>query len=595
MSNRIPLRPLASIIAARRTGDDPDQIERENTALRNAELRDKLRQRAEGRLVVLAVGFALAFGAVALQMGKLAATDAEEPRAVASYAQIHTQRADIVDAKGRILATNLLTQSLYAQPRDMVDPLVAAQALARIFPDLNAKNLEKTFTSGRSFVWVKRRISPEQRQAVHDIGEPGLLFGPREMRLYPNGRLAAHVLGGTRFGQEDVKAAELVGVAGVERQFDDVLRDPSQGGGPLRLSIDITVQQAMREILANGQKLMQAKGIAAVLMKADTGQIVAMASLPDFDPNERPAIDPELDAGESPLFNRAAQGTYELGSTYKIFTAAQMIELGLANPGTMIDTRGPLKWGKYKIKDFHDYGAKLSVSDVIVKSSNIGTARMAQQIGVERQQDFLRQLGLLEATPLELPEARGAVPQRPENWSELSAMTISYGHGITASLVHLAAAYASILNGGLQVTPSLQATPPPAPGPRVVSEATSAQMRQMLRKVVTQGTASMGEVPGYGVAGKTGSADKPKKDGGYYDDKVIATFASVFPAANPQYVLVVTLDEPQIEALGETRRTAGWTAVPVAAELIRRTAPLLGVRPAIAAAPGFGVVPARAE
>jgi cell division protein FtsI (penicillin-binding protein 3) len=288
------------------------------------------------------------------------------------------------------------------------------------------------------------------------------------------------------------------------------------------------------------------------------------------------------DQAESPLFNRAVQGVYELGSTFKIFAVAQALEMGQVSPSTMINTRGPMTWGKFKIRDFRDYGAQLSVTDVIVKSSNIGTARIALDIGGERQRAFLENLGFTEPTAVELVEAPGAKPLLPPNWSELSTMTISYGHGLSASPLHLAAAYASILNGGTRVTPTLLRGAPVQRGPRVISEETSALARQMLREVVTRGTASFGEVPGYAVGGKTGTADKPKtRGGGYYDDKVIATFASVFPSHDPRYVLVVTLDEPVETSGSEPRRTAGWTAVPVAAEVIRRVAPLLGLKPEI--------------
>jgi cell division protein FtsI (penicillin-binding protein 3) len=248
----------------------------------------------------------------------------------------------------------------------------------------------------------------------------------------------------------------------------------------------------------------------------------------------------------------------------------------------MIDTRGPLRWGEHKIRDFHDYGAQMSATDVIVKSSNIGSARVAQMIGVDRQQEFLGKLGLLEPTPLEIVEAPGARPLLPPRWSELSTMTISYGHGLSTSPLQLAAAYATIANGGRKVTPTLLRSPQRAPGEQVLSEAAAQRAMVMLRKVVTDGTASLAEVPGYPVAGKTGTADKPRaQGGGYYEDKVIATFASAFPADDPRFVLVVTLDEPVETSGDEPRRTAGWTAVPVASEITRRVAPLLGLRPEI--------------
>jgi cell division protein FtsI (penicillin-binding protein 3) len=568
MSISTPLRPLARILEARRNGENPDAIERENIRLRHEEMRDKSRLRAEGRLLVMGVFFFCAFAVIGARMGLLSASEPQEPRAAASGAAILAGRADITDRNGRILATNLITHSLYAQPPIMIDQERAARELVKIFPDLDEGKLIKQFTGARKFVWVRKKISPEQVQQVHDIGDPGLMFGPREMRLYPNGKLAAHILGGSSFGREGVRSAEVIGVAGVEKAFDERLRDPANGGKPLELSIDLTVQSTAREVLYGGMKLMNARGAASVLMDIHTGEVISLVSLPDFDPNNRPRALVEGVASDSPLFNRGVQGVYELGSTFKIFAVAQAMEEGLLNPDTMIDTQ--------------DYGKTLSATDVIVKSSNVGTARIAMQIGAKRQEEFLGKLGLLTATPIELVEAPGAKPLLPPKWSEISTMTISYGHGLSASPLHLAAAYSSLLNGGTKIAPTLLKQSHVPRGERIVSEATSRASRDMLRQVVVRGTASFGEVPGYRVGGKTGTADKPKENGGgYYDDKVIATFASVFPADDPRYVLIVTLDEPSENSGDKPRRTAGWTAVPVAAEMIRRTAPLLGLRPEI--------------
>ena len=591
---RTPLRPLARILHARSHGENPDAIERENLRLRHEALRDRARIRAEGRLLVLAAMFFLAFAAIGGRMGLEAASDPAEPRVTAFEADISTSRADILDRRGRVLATNLVTHSLYAQPHVMIEPERAARELAGIFSDLDEDRLLRQFTDpGRRFVWIKRRLSPEQTQKVHDIGEPGLLFGPRQMRLYPNGRLAAHVLGGAGFGREGVSAAEVIGVAGVERVFDDYLRDPANGGAPLQLSIDLTVQAATAEVLEAGMRMLNARGAAAVLMEAHSGEIVALVSLPDFDPNDRPLPLTEGDAADSPLFNRAVQGLYELGSVFKTFAVAQALDEGLVSADTVIDIRGPLRWGRFRITDFRNYGPRLTVEQVLVKSSNIGTARIAQMFGAERQREFLGRLGLLQATDLELTEAPTARPQIPANWSELSTMTISYGHGLSSSPVHLAAAYAAMVNGGTAVSPTLLRRPRAEPGPRVISAETSAHIRDMLRQVVTSGTASLAEVPGYAVGGKTGTADKPRSTGGYYEGKVIANFAAAFPMDDPKYVLIVALDEPVDTTGTEPRRTAGWTAVPVAAEIVRRTAPLLDLRPQIARRPVSGAVPAR--
>ncbi|MGB7242793.1 MAG: penicillin-binding protein 2 [Sulfitobacter sp.] len=578
---RKPLRPLARILDARDKGENPQAIERENIRIRHEQMRDQSRQRAEGRLLVLGLFFLCAFAVVGGRMGLLATSDPTEPNAGAPGAVISAGRADIVDRQGRLLATNFETHALYAQPPQMVEPENAARALVQIFPDLDAKELLEKFTGKRKFLWIKRRISAEQMQAVHEIGEPGLLFGPREMRLYPNGTLAAHVMGGASYGKEGVNAAEVIGVAGVEKYFDDYLRDPANGNAPLELSLDLTVQAAAERVLYGGMKLMNAKGATSILMDVHTGEVVSVVSLPNFDPNTRPRPATKGDASDSPLFNRAVQGVYELGSTFKIFAVAQSMDLGLVNPSTIIDIKGPLQWGKHRIRDFRNYGKELSVSDIIVKSSNIGTARLAQQIGIKRQQDFLRSLGMFKASPFEIVEAATGKPLLPPNWSELSTMTVSYGHGLSVSPMHLAAGYAAIANGGRMITPTILKQTGAQMGPRVMSEASASMARTMLRRVVTEGTASFGEVDGYAVGGKTGTADKPRPQGGYYKEKVIATFASMFPVHDPRYVLVVTLDEPVETSGDKPRRTAGWTAVPVAAEMIRRVAPLLGVRPAV--------------
>lgn len=577
---RRPLRPLARILSARAQGHDPDLVEAEERAARLRERHRAERQKAEARLLLLGVAFILGFTTVAGRMALMAATAPVEPRASVSSDPILAQRAEIVDRGGALLATNLITSSLYAQPREMIDLERAAAELARIFPDLDAAALRERFTDGRAFVWIKRMVSPEQRQMVHDLGEPGLLFGPRETRLYPNGAVAAHVLGGAGFGREGVDAAEVVGVAGVERALDARLRDPARTGEPLRLSIDLAAQVALEESLARGMTETGAKGAVGVLMEADTGRIRAMASLPDFDPNLRPPLPVRGDPADSPLFNRAAQGRYELGSTFKIFTIAQALDRGLVTPGTMIDTKGPMRWGRYTIRDFRNYGPRLTVEDVIVKSSNIGTARLAIGMGAEAQRDFLRRLGLMDLMPVEVSEAARAAPLLPARWSDITTMTVSYGHGLAVSPLHLAAAYATVTNGGLKVTPSILAGEArPTEADRVISEATARQVRDMLRATVVRGTAQAADVPGYEVGGKTGTADKPLPNGGYAEDKVIATFAGVFPASDPEYVMVIALDEPQVFINGQAVRTAGATAAPVFADVLRRLAPVMGLRP----------------
>lgn len=581
---RTPLRPLARILDARAKGENPDLIERENLRRRHDAMRERTMGRARVRLGVLAFCFVAVFAAIGIRMGMMSSQTPTEPTSEAGAPTIQAQRADIVDRQGRILATNMLTSSLYVQTADLVDPPRVARELAMLFPELDADLLLRRFTDGRSFMWVRKVLSPEQQQAVHEIGDPGLFFGPREMRLYPNGRLASHILGGSSFGDEGVSSAELIGVAGIEKALDQRLRDPAQAAEPLHLSIDLTLQAAMEEVLSAGMVMMQAKGAAGILMHVETGEILAMASLPDFDPNDRPSpiVAKGADPADSPLFNRAVQGVYELGSTFKIFAAAQAMELGLVAPDTQVDTAA-LKIGKKRITEFDNknFGPTKSVAEIMEVSSNIGTGHIALMIGAERQRAFLGALGLLEPSSVELVEAPGAKPLVPKKWPDIVTVTASFGHGLSSSPLNLAAAYASIANGGIKVTPTLLMRRAPMKGVRVVSEQVSADAVAMLRRVVVSGTATLAEVPGYEVAGKTGTADKPRPGGGYYEDKVINTFASVFPASNPQYVLVVTMDEPLGSSGGEVRRTAGWTAVPVAGEIIKRVAPLMGMRPAV--------------
>ncbi|SDX42725.1 peptidoglycan D,D-transpeptidase FtsI family protein [Roseicitreum antarcticum] len=576
---RTPLRPLARILQARVRGENPDAIERENLRLRHEAMRDAGRRRAEGRLLLTAVTFLAVFLVIGARMGLLAASSPAVPQSVLAEG-VQGGRADILDRNGRVLATNLATNALYAEMRYMVDPVRAARELGRIFPDIDAERLERQLSDpNRSFLWVRAHLSPEQEQQVHEIGEPGLLFGQRHMRLYPNGRLAAHVLGGAAFGEQGVRAAEIIGTAGIEHYFDTRLRDPERLEEPLRLSLDLPAQAVVQDVLAAGMRTLNAKGATAVMMDVHTGEVMAMVSLPDFDPNSRPAPPTQGEPADSPLFNRAVQGYYELGSVMKTLTVAQALDSGEVQPETVIDIRGPLRWGRFSIRDFRNYGNELSVTRIMVKSSNIGTARLAQRMGAERQRAFLEKLGMLAPSGVELAEAVRAHPQFSDNWSELATMTISYGHGLSTSPVQLAAAYSSLVNGGTRITPTLLRQSGPQRGEQVISQLTSDQVRVMLRAVVEEGTASFARVPGYAVGGKTGTADKPDPRGGYYEDRVIATFASVFPSNDPRFVLIVTMDEPVETTGSEPRRTAGWTAVPVGAEIIRRVAPLMGMSP----------------
>ena len=577
--NRIAIRPLSRILPARFRGEDPDRIEKENLNIRHEQMRDVERVRSNIRLLLIIVMFVCIYTAIGVRLATLASSQPTEPVAQSSNSSLFSQRADIVDRKGRILATNLETYALYVETRHLVDPLNTARKLAFLFEDLNADDLYAQFTSSRKFLWIKKKLSPEQMQAVHDIGEPGLRFGPRETRLYPNGALASHILGGASFGKEGVKSAEILGVAGVEKTFDSQLRDPSYSKKPLKLTIDLSVQAAVEHVLEGGMRLLNAKGAVAILMEVDTGRIISLASLPDFDPNHRPSLPIEGSAAESPLFNRAIQGVYDLGSTFKIFTVAQALELGLIDPKTKINTKGPIRIGGHKINDYRNNGPELPVWQVITKSSNLGTARIAKMIGSEKQREFLTSLGFTKPTPIEMIEAKGGKPLLPKRWNELETMTVSYGHGISVTPLHLATGYAMLANGGRLVKPTLLEEVKSDLGPRVISKRVADNSLAMLRGVVTGGTASIADVSGYFVGGKTGTADKPSAQGGYDKEKNITSFASIFPIDEPKYVLVIALDEAQDTSGPEPKRTAGWTAVPVSAEIIARVAPLLGLRP----------------
>ncbi len=535
--------------------------------------------RAEWRLALVAFAFLLGFVAVGGRMAALSLSTPAEPRMAGRVEPAGAGRAAIEDREGRPLALNLPVWTVYAHPHEMPDPAEAARRLAAVLPGVAAETLAARF-EGRRFAWVKRPISPEERQAVFDLGLPGVYFGAREERVYPAGPLAAHLLGGARAGEEGVRGTEMLGLAGVERFHDGRLRDPA--AAPLRLSIDLQAQAALTDALRAGMAEMNAVGAAAVLLHARTGQVRALVSLPDFDPNARPAPgEPEV-LRTRPLMNRVAEGVFELGSTFKPLVAALAIEDGLVGPDTMVDARGPLVWGRHRIRDLHRMPESMSVTQAMTKSSNVVAARLALMAGTPRVQRYFRDLGFFEATALEIAEARLGRPLLPPRWVDISTITISFGHGLAATPLHLAAAYATLVNGGYRIRPTLD---PDAAGPgeddRVLSARTSLAMRAILRETVTHGTGKRAEAPGYEVGGKTGTADKPRPGGGYFRDKVMSTFAAAFPMSDPEYVLVLTLDEPENREGPVARRTAGVTAAPVAGAAIRRLAPLLGLRPAL--------------
>ncbi len=525
------------------------------------------------RLWVTAIVFALSFLIVAGRLIDLtvftdgalsaAARSGPAPAAVAS-------RADIVDRNGVILATSLPTASLYADPGDVPDPEQTVTRLAAVLPGLDRRRALARLRSSASFVWLHRNLTPKQQHAVNRLGLPGLQFKRSERRTYPHGRAAAHVLGLT-----DVDGR---GIAGVERFFDRML---TGGGAPVRLSIDLRVQSLLHRELAAAVDATSAGGAAGVVLDARTGEVLAMASLPDFDPN-RPAETPPASR-----FNRATKGVYEMGSTFKLFTTAMALDSGTVSLTDGYDARQPIRVSRFTIADFHAKKRWLSVPEILVHSSNIGAAKMALDVGAETQQDYLRRLGLMSAAHVELPEV--AAPLTPSRWREVNTMTVAFGHGIAVTPLQVAAATASVVNGGVHRPATIIRQPDgvvPA-GVQVLTADTSRTMRGLMRLVVTHGTGRNADVAGYRVGGKTGTAEK-QVGGGYSGDALVSSFVGAFPIEAPRYVVLVVLDEPTGTEETGGRATGGWVAAPVVGRIVSRLGPLVGLAPDPAPAPGGG-------
>lgn len=472
-------------------------------------------------------------------------------------------RADIVDRNGEALAINLKSSSLYANPSMIGNPEEVAQKLSAILPGVPHAGLLQKLKSDRKFVWVHRKLTPRQKWDVNALGVPGLQFQEEEDRVYPHGRLASHVL-----GYVDVDGK---GIAGVEHYFDDQLSSSNRSGDPLKLSLDIRVQYALADELEAAMRAHQAKGAAGLVMDANTGELLAMVSMPDYDPNNISGV------SSDELFNRASKGVYELGSTFKTFTFANALDDGVATLEDGYDATKPLKVARFLIRDDHPKKRYLSLPEIFAFSSNIGTAQMALDIGSERQREFMNNLGLLTPAALELPEV--GAPMYPASWRKVSTVTISYGHGIAVSPVQLASSIASVVNGGAFNAPTLiQAGNRQTPTRKIISPSTSRQMRQLLRLAVTKGTGGRADAHGYRVGGKTGTAEKAA--GGGYDRKsLISSFVGVYPMDDPQYVVFALLDEPKGTKETFGFASGGWVAAPVVKNVIMRTAPLLGVLP----------------
>ena len=487
------------------------------------------------------------------------------------------ERAEILDRNGQVLATNVPGWSLHARPNEIADHAATARALSKLL-NLDAASLEATLRSGKQFVWIKQRVFSHEKQAVQDLGLTGLVFTERRVRVYPLGSLVAHVVGGVRTHRVENWGAEIVGIGGVELFYEEQLRE---GGAPVTLSIDRRAQAILHDALKRGIEASEAKGGSAVLMDVSTGEIIALVSFPDFDPNNRPR---PLESGlpdDDPLLNRAAQGVYELGSVVKPITAALAIDRGGVNLETEYEVGTPLYIAGRIIREPYIRDAKVTLLDVVRRSSNVGVALAALAVGASVQKAFLQELGLLDALPIEVSEAKGSGPIYPANWKTASTVTIAFGHGLAITPVHLASAISTLVGDGRRVQPTLVlGANAERNQPEVVSEFTVQSMRTALRSVVLNGTGRRAGVEGYDVGGKTGTADKPRRNGvGYDKDKVISTFVSAFPMRDPRLSLVVSLDEPEGIGEGRGRRHAGRTVAPIAKEIIARIAAVYGIVP----------------
>jgi cell division protein FtsI (penicillin-binding protein 3) len=483
-------------------------------------------------------------------------------------------RPDIIDRNGEVLATDVRSVSVFAEPRKILDKDEAVELLTAVLPDLNAKELRDRFERRRGFVWVKREITPRQQAEVHRLGIPGVGFVPENKRVYPNGTAAAHVLG---FANID-----NIGIAGIEKYIDQKgLIDPTGAGlnastrdlAPVQLSIDLRVQHALRDELAIGMAKFKAKAAAGSIIDVNTGEVVATVSLPDFDPsNQADALDPNR-------INRINVGVFEMGSTFKALTVAMALDSGRFNVNSTFDARSALRYGRHTINDFHAKNRIMTVPEVFIYSSNIGTARMALQLGVEHHRSFLRRAGQLDRLRTELPES--AEPIVPGRWGELNTMTIAFGHGLAVAPLQAAMATAALMNGGNLIPPTfLKRSEEQARtvATRLVKPETSEAMRYVMRLNAERGSAGKAAVPGFYVGGKTGTAEKVV-NGRYSKSRLFTTFMAVAPSDKPRYLFMTIYDEPQ--GLPETQgyATSGWNASPTTGRIIERVAPLLGISP----------------
>jgi cell division protein FtsI (penicillin-binding protein 3) len=478
------------------------------------------------------------------------------------------ERGDIVDRDGQPLARTIDAWTIGLWPRKVIgDKLEIARRLAQLMPERDEAAYFAMLKSNKPFFYLRRRAAPALVEAVNAIGEPGLAIEREPDRLYPQTSLAAHVIGYT-----DIDGH---GVAGMERAFDGQLSNPATRGQPLQLSISSRIQQALEHELLFAMTKFSAIGAAGVIMDIHTGEVLAMTSLPQLNPNAAGQGSPEA------RFNRATLGVYELGSTFKPFTVAMAMDSGIIKSfGQMYTCPDELHVYGHTIHDTHPYGRMCSVAEIMKESSNIGTAQIADQLGAARQKDFLRKMGFLDPIAIELRE-RGRTLTPGSRWGPFETMTVGFGHAIARTPLLHATGYATLFNGGIYRPPTLLKVGrnhPVPQGRRVFSEDTSYKMRSLLRLVVTQGTGKKADAPGYRVGGKTGTAEK-LANGRYTSAAVVTSFAGVFPMDEPRYVMVMMLDDPKATAETYGFHTAGWNIAPAFSTTVSRIAPMLGVRP----------------
>ena len=523
------------------------------------------------------------FSLIAAKIAFLASKENQKSKSYFQEEKIHS-RLNITDRNGYILATNLEGVSIYIRPQEIQKKSLVAKKLKNIFPDLDEVELLNKLKDGRKFFWLKSLVSPKQEKALFDLGQPGIYFGKREYRFYPYGTLASHIVGYTKVNEFDVNYAAISGISGVEKAFEDKLavRNFNKvNNNKIVLSLDLPVQAEVENVLKEWQKRMGAKAGGLVIMNIHNGEIIALASSPVFDANKERSGS-RKNKETSIYFNRVVQGVYEMGSTFKIFPVAQGLEKNLFKLDSAIDTRS-FKIGSKKIEDKYKFDNKSSVNEIIVRSSNVGAAKISLMVGETGLKEIYSKLGLLKPVNLELKEANLTHPIIPKNWQDISLATLSYGYGMSVSLLHMAKAYAILGNGGFNIEPTiLKKKEVGHVGSRVLKQTTSDEILKLLEAVVMdqRGTAKILRSKYYRIGGKTGTAEKisiVKK--GYQKDKVISNFVGIFPLSEPKFVIAAFLDEPENNFLQQPCRYASCTVVPMIRKLIERTGPLMNVIP----------------